>query len=388
MNFEKSQRLKRLPPYLFVELDRKKAEAVAKGVDVIDLGIGDPDIPTPDFIVERMKEAVANPAYHRYPSSQGMPRFRQAAAVFCKKRFGLELDPDSEVCCVIGSKEAIAHFPLAYINDLEDVVLVPTPGYPVYHIGTLFAGGTTYYMPLLAENDFLPDLDAIPSDVAKKAKIMWLNYPNNPTAACADHSFFEKVVAFAKEYEIIVCHDNAYSEMTYDGYRAPSFLEVPGARDVGVEFHSLSKTYNMTGWRIGFVVGNSQIISALKQVKSNVDSGQFEAVQEAAIAALESDQSCVDEMRRIYTERRDTLVEGLRGIGLDAANPKATFYVWVKVPEGHTSASFSSLVLEEAGIVCTPGNGFGDPGEGYIRMALTVSAERLKEAVERLKGIL
>ncbi len=388
MNLEKSQRLKKLPPYLFVELDRKKAEAVARGVDVIDLGIGDPDIPTPDFIVEKMKEAVANPAYHRYPSSQGMPRFRQAAASFCSRRFGVELDPETEICCVIGSKEAIAHFPLAYINDLEDVVLVPTPGYPVYHIGTLFAGGTTYYMPLTAENDFLPDLGAIPSDVAQKAKIMWLNYPNNPTAACADETFFKQVVDFARQHEIIVCHDNAYSEMTYDGYKAPSFLEVPGAREVGVEFHSLSKTYNMTGWRIGFVAGNAEIVSALKQVKSNVDSGQFEAVQEAAIAALESDQSCVEEMRRIYTERRDTLVEGLRGIGLDAMKPKATFYVWVKVPEGHTSASFSSLVLEKAGIVCTPGNGFGDPGEGYIRMALTVPAARLEEAVERLKGIL
>lgn len=385
MIFEKSERLKKLPPYLFVELDRKKAEAVAKGVDVIDLGIGDPDLPTPDFIVDAMAKAIKNPAYHRYPSSQGMARFRESAAGFCKKRFGVELDPSSEVCCIIGSKEAIAHFPLAYLNDPEDIVLVPTPGYPVYHIGTLFAGGTTWYMPLTQENDFLPDLDAIPPDVARRAKIIWLNYPNNPTAACAPEGFFTKLIEFAKEYEIIVCHDAAYSEMTYDGYKAPSFLEFPGAKEIGVEFHSLSKTYNMTGWRIGFVVGNSEIISAMKQVKSNVDSGQFEAIQEAAIAALDSDQSCVQDMQTIYQERRDTLVSGLRSIGLEAPIPKATFYVWAKVPEGYTSADFCSMALEKAGLVCTPGNGFGEPGEGYFRMALTVPTERLQEVVERLK---
>ncbi len=387
MDFELANRLKALPPYLFVELDRKKAEAIEKGVDVIDLGIGDPDTPTPKFIVDKMAEAIRNPAYHRYPSSVGMMPFRQAAANWCKNRFGLELDPASQVCCLIGSKEAIAHFPLAFV-DPGDVVLVPTPGYPVYHIGTLFTGGETYYLPLIEKNSFLPDLDSIPDEILKRAKILWLNYPNNPTAAVAPADFFENVVKFAKKNNIIVCHDAAYSEMTYDGYTAPSFLETPGAMDVGMEFHSLSKTYNMTGWRIGFAVGNKELIAALAKVKGNVDSGQFEAIQEAAIAALSSDQQCVKDMQKLYTERRNVLVEGLRSIGLDAPMPKATFYVWTKVPEGHNSASFCALLLEKAGIVCTPGNGFGDPGEGYVRFALTVSKERLQEAVDRMRGIL
>ncbi len=387
MKFEYARRIKSLPPYLFVELDRKKQEALSKGVDVIDLGIGDPDLPTPDFVVERMAEAIRKPSNHRYPSSEGSMAFRQAAANWCKKRFGLDLDPASQVCCVIGSKEAIAHFPLAFVQE-EDVVLVPTPGYPVYHIGTLFCGGDTFYMDLLEENQFLPDLSAIPADVADKAKIMWLNYPNNPTAACATKEFFEKVVDFAKSHDIIVCHDAAYSEMTYDGYVAPSFLETPGAMDVAIEFHSLSKTYNMTGWRIGFAVGNPELVAALKKVKSNVDSGQFEAVQEAGISALESDQSFVEKMRQIYTARRDVLVDGLQNIGIKASRPKATFYVWFKVPEGESSASFCTKLLDEAGIVCTPGNGFGEPGEGYARMALTVDETRLKEVLQRLKSIL
>ncbi len=387
MNFQKSKRIKQLPPYLFVELDRKKAEAVSKGVDVIDLGVGDPDLPTPDFIIQRMVEAVQRPEYHRYPSSSGMASFRKAAAGWCQKRFNLTLDPDTQVTALIGSKEAIAHFPLAFV-DPGDTVLVPNPGYPVYHIGTLFCGGHTHYLPLLKENDFLPDLDSVPEDVLQRARILWLNYPNNPTAALATKEFFAKVVDFAKEHEIIVCHDAAYSEMTFDGYEAPSFLETPGSMDVGIEFHSLSKTYNMTGWRIGFAVGNPELVGALKKVKSNVDSGQFEAVQEAAVAALESDQSCVAEMRRIYTERRDILVSGLRSLGLDAPYPKATFYVWAPVPQGYSSQEFSSLLLEKAGIVCTPGNGFGEPGEGFVRMALTVPAERLKEAVERIKSVL
>ncbi len=387
MEFDLSNRIKALPPYLFVELDRKKAEAVARGVDVIDLGIGDPDTPTPGFIVEKMQEAVANPAYHRYPSSAGMGPFRQSAARWMNRRFGVDLDPERQVCALIGSKEAIAHFPLAFV-DPGDVVLVPTPGYPVYHIGTLFCGGETYYMPLLAENSFLPDLDAIPADVAKRARIMWLNYPNNPTAALATEDFFRQVVEFASRHGIIVCHDAAYSEMTYDGYSAPSFLETPGAMEVGLEFHSLSKTYNMTGWRIGFAVGNPSLVGALKKVKGNVDSGQFEAVQAAAVAALDSDQSCVSRMQSLYAQRRDVLVNGLKGLGLDAPSPKATFYVWTPVPKGHSSQDFSALLLEKAGIVCTPGNGFGDPGEGYVRFALTVSSERLEEAVERLRDVI
>ncbi|RUM87997.1 MAG: LL-diaminopimelate aminotransferase [Thermodesulfatator sp.] len=387
MNFEKSQRIKKLPPYLFVELDRKKAEIQARGVDVIDLGIGDPDLPSPDFVVDAMAKAIRNPKNHRYPSSQGSPAFRKAAAGFLKNRFGVEVDADSQVCACIGSKEAIAHFPIAFVEP-EDIVLVPSPGYPVYHIGTLFCGGISYFLPLTADNGFLPDLASIPSDVADKARIIWLNYPNNPTSACARDDFFRQVVDFAQTHNIIVCHDAAYSEMCFDGYRAPSFLETPGAMDVGIEFHSLSKTYNMTGWRIGFAAGNPDLVAALKQVKSNVDSGQFEAVEDAAVAALESDQSFVKEMQEIYTRRRDILVEGLKSLGINAMKPKATFYVWITVPDGYTSSSFSSLLLEKAGIVCTPGNGFGEPGEGFVRMALTVPEERMAEVVERLKGVL
>ncbi len=387
MTFQPSEKLKKLPPYLFVELDRKKAEVMARGVDVIDLGIGDPDLPTPDFIVESMVHAVRDPKNHRYPSSKGSARFRQAAADWCRRRFGLALDPDQEVVSLIGSKEGIGHFPIAFV-DPGDVVLVPTPAYPVYHIGTLFAGGETHFLPLLRENAFLPDLDSIPSGVLKRARVLWINYPNNPTAAVAPSEFFERAVAFAREHGLILCHDAAYSEMTYDGYTAPSILETPGARDVAIEFHSLSKTFNMTGWRIGFAVGNPELVAGLARAKSNLDSGQFGAVQDAAVAALESDQSAIREMRAIYTRRRDVLVKGLRALGIDAPSPKATFYVWTPVPTGHTSASFSSLLLEEAGIVCTPGNGFGDPGEGYVRMALTVSEGRLEETLSRMRGIL
>jgi LL-diaminopimelate aminotransferase len=384
MNFAKSDRLSQLPPYLFVELDRKKAEAISKGVDVIDLGIGDPDLPTPDFVIEKMIESIKNSENHRYPSSMGSKKFRNAAASWCKKRFGLEFDLETQVACLIGSKEGIAHFPIAFLNP-GDVVLVPTPGYPVYHIGTLFCNAQTYFLPLLAKNNFLPDLDSIPEDILKKAKILWLNYPNNPTAAIAPDEFYKKAIEFAHKNNIIICHDAAYSEMTYDGYVAKSFFEFDGAMDVGIEFHSHSKTYNMTGWRIGFAVGNNELIAGLKHAKSNVDSGQFNAVQEAGIAAMESDGTFVNEMKAVYTRRRDVFVNSLRDIGLNAPFPKATFYVWCPVPENFTSASFSSFALEKAGIVCTPGNGFGDPGEGYVRFALTVSEARLKEAVERLK---
>ncbi|MGQ9499789.1 MAG: LL-diaminopimelate aminotransferase [Dissulfurimicrobium sp.] len=387
MSFKISERLSSLPPYLFVELDRKKEELMRRGVDVIDLGIGDPDLPTPQFVVERLKDAAERPHNHRYPSSAGMAEFRRAAAEWCRKRFSLTLDPDREVACLIGSKEGIAHFPIAFLNP-GDVALVPTPGYPVYHIGTLFAGAKTHFMPLVEKNSFLPDLDSIAPEVLKEAKVLWLNYPNNPTAAIASDDFYRKVVAFAKEHGLIVCHDAAYSEITYDGYRAPSFLETPGARDVGIEFHSLSKSFNMTGWRIGFAIGHPDLIAGLKKVKSNVDSGQFNAVQEAAIAALQSDQSFIDEMRKVYSERRDTLVNGLRRLGINVPFPKATFYVWVPVPKDYTSQSFSGLLLEKAGIVCTPGNGFGAPGEGYVRMALTVGIERLKEVLSRLEKVL
>ncbi len=386
MAFEKAERLKLLPPYLFKEIDRLKAEISAKGVDVINLGVGDPDLPTPDHIIRKLQKASEDPVNHQYPSYSGMDDFRVSAAGWYKRRFGVELDPKSEVLTLIGSKEGIAHFPLAFINP-GDVVLVPTPAYPVYHVATLFAGGESYFMPLVKKNSFLPDLDAIPADVAKRARVMFINYPNNPTGATAERDFYEAVVEFARRYDIIVCHDAAYTEMGFDGYRPMSFMEAPGARDVGIEFHSLSKTYNMTGWRLGFAVGNAQILDGLGQVKSNIDSGAFNAVQWAGIAALEEDQACVAEMRKIYLERRDVLIDGLRKAGLDPEVPKATFYVWCPTPAGFSSAEFTSLLLKEAGIVTTPGSGFGEPGEGYVRMALTVSRERIEEAVERIRKL-
>lgn len=384
MAFERANRLKELPPYLFQELDRLKAEVQAKGVDIIDLGVGDPDLPTPPHIVKALQEAVEDPSTHRYPSYSGMNDFRDCVARWYEKRFGVQLEPSREVITLIGSKEGIAHIPLAFINP-GDVVLVPSPAYPVYHAGTVLAGGKSYFMPLTAEKNFLPDLDAIPPSVASQAKMMFINYPNNPTGATAEADFYERIVAFAKKYDIIVCHDAAYSEMCFDGYRPMSFLEIKGAKDVGIEFHSLSKTYNMTGWRLGFAVGNRDVIAGLGQVKSNIDSGAFNAVQKAGIVALEGDQSCVLDMRRIYQERRDVLVEGLRSAGLSPCVPKATFYVWCPVPAGETSTGFAMKLLKEAGIVTTPGSGFGEPGEGYVRMALTVTKERIAEAVERIK---
>jgi len=386
LRIEKADRLKRLPPYLFKEIDRQKEEVRAKGVDIIDLGVGDPDLPTPPHIIEALQRAAADAANHRYPSYSGMAEFNAAAARWYRQRFDVDLDPGQEVVTLIGSKEGIAHVPLALI-DPGDIALIASPGYPVYHIGTQFAGGEPYFMDLLKENLFLPDLEAISPEIAQKAKMMFINYPNNPTAAVATKDFFESVVAFASEYNVIVCHDAAYSEMAFDGYRPMSFLETGGGKSVGIEFHSLSKTYNMTGWRIGFAVGSADLISALGQVKSNIDSGVFQAVQIAGIAALEGDQTCVEEMRQKYAGRRDILLAGLHSMGLSVEEPHATFYLWVEVPEGYTSAGFASLLLTEAGIVTTPGNGFGTAGEGYVRMALTVDRERILEAVERIKGI-
>jgi len=384
--FERAERLTKLPPYLFKELDRKRDEAISKGVDVIDLGVGDPDLPTPEPVVEEMKKAVQDPNNHRYPSYSGMIEFRKAVAKWYKDRFGVSLDPEHEVLSLIGSKEGIAHFPLAFVNP-GDIVLVPSPAYPVYNIATIFAGGTSFFMPLLEKNLFLPDLSSIPRQIAEKAKIMFINYPNNPTSAIADRTFFKEVVRFAKRYEIIVCHDAAYTEISFDGYIPPSFLEVDGAKDVAIEFHSLSKTYNMTGWRIGFAVGNSELVSALGAIKSNVDSGVFQAIQVAAIRALQLDESWLKKTVEIYRKRRDLLVDALNNIGLKVKPPKATFYLWIKVPEGYDSEGFASKLLEEAGVVVTPGNGFGDPGEGYIRISLTQRDERLKEAVTRIKRI-
>ena len=381
---ELATRIKTLPPYLFAAIDKMKQEAIARGVDIINLDVGDPDLPTPAPIIGRMKLAAADPRNHQYPSYEGLLSFRQAVAGWYKRRFGVTLDPATEVLTLIGSKEGIGHVPLAFI-DPGDVVLVPSPGYPVYPVATGFAGGASYIMPLKKENRFLPDLAAIPKDIAKKAKLMFLNSPNNPTSVVADKDYFKKVVAFAQEYQIIVCHDAAYSEIYYDGQPPASFLEVEGAKEVGVEFHSLSKTFNMTGWRIGFAVGNKQVLAGLGKVKSNLDSGVFQAVQEAGITALESGDYLVDGLRKIYQERRDVFVPGLRQLGLDVELPPAAFYVWIGVPQGYTSASFTAHLLEKTGIVSTPGNGFGEPGEGYIRMTLTTTKERLAEALDRMR---
>ncbi len=386
IDIEISDRLNSLPQYLFKEIDRQKDEIKKRGVDIIDLGVGDPDLPTPPHIIDALNNAAIDPANHRYPSYTGMADFNEAVARWYKKRFNVALNSEKEVVTLIGSKEGIAHIPLAFINP-GDVALVTSPGYPVPDIGVKFAGGKTYFMDLLKENNFLPDLDAVPEDIAQKSKMMFINYPNNPTAAVATEEIFKDVVSFADSHNIIVCHDAAYTEMAFEGYRPISFLETEGAKEVGIEFHSLSKTYNMTGWRIGFAVGRAEAIQALGQVKSNIDSGAFQAVQIAGITALDGDQACVEEMKKEYAQRRDILVAGLFDLGLSLEKPSATFYLWIEVPGGYTSAEFASRLLTKAGIVVTPGNGFGAAGEGYVRMALTVSKERLREVVERIRSI-
>lgn len=383
---ELASRVRNLPPYLFATIDELKQETLAKGVDLIDMSVGDPDIPTPSHIVEAMKHAITKPEHHRYPSYEGMLSFRQAVAEWYKKRFSVVLDPEKEVLSLIGSKEGIGHMPLAFV-DPGDTVLVSSPGYPVYPIGTLFAGGESFTMPLQEENGFLPDLDAIPQKILMNTRLMFINYPNNPTAAVAPREFFEAVVRIAEKYNIIVCHDAAYSEIYFDDERPMSFLEVDGAVDVGIEFHSLSKTYNMTGWRIGFAVGNREVIAGLGKIKSNLDSGVFQAIQEASIIALGTDDRVLSGIRDIYRERRDILYDGLTSIGFGASRPKATFYLWAHTPRQYDSSGFVTHLLENAGVLATPGNGFGDPGEGYVRFALTVPVERIKEAVERIKKI-
>ena len=383
---EPAGRIKTLPPYLFAAIDEMKKKAIARGVDIINLGIGDPDLPTPAPIVERMRQEVGNPKHHQYPSYEGMLSFRQAVADWYKRRFGVALDPADEVLTLIGSKEGIGHVPLAFV-DPGDVVLVPSPGYPVFPVGTGFAGGTPYVMPLTKANHFLPDLQAIPKDVARKAKLMFINYPNNPTSVTAGKDFFKRVVAFANEHRIIVCHDAAYSEIYYDGRKPASFLEAEGAKEVGVEFHSLSKTFNMTGWRIGFAVGNKQVLAGLGKVKSNLDSGVFQAVQEAGIVGLRDGDALAEGIRSVYQERRAALLPGLKRIGLEVEPLHAAFYVWITVPKGFTSAAFTAHLLEKAGIVTTPGNGFGEAGEGYIRMTLCTPKERLLETVSRMEKV-
>ncbi|MCG2709812.1 MAG: LL-diaminopimelate aminotransferase [Thermodesulfovibrionales bacterium] len=382
-----SDRVKNLPPYLFAAIDKMKQDALAKGIDLIDLSIGDPDIPTPRHIVNAMKKAVENPAHHRYPSYEGMLSYRDAVAGWYKKRFNVSLDPKTEVLSLIGSKEGIGHIPLAFINP-GDVVLVPSPGYPVYPVGTLFAGGESHIMPLREANGFLPDFKIIPEDVLKKAKLMFINYPNNPTSATASAGFYKETISLAKKYNIIICHDAAYSEVYYDNEKPISFLEIEGAKDVGIEFHSLSKTYNMTGWRIGFAAGNKDVIAGLGKIKSNLDSGVFQAIQEAAIAAFNTDDSVLSDIRKTYQDRRDALYNGLKGIGFNLIKPKATFYLWAKVPSGFDSSGFVAHLLNKAGVLITPGNGFGAPGEGYVRFALTVPVEKIKETVERIKSVI
>jgi LL-diaminopimelate aminotransferase len=385
MTMELARRVRELKPYLFAEISRKIAEKQAQGVDVISFAIGDPDIPTPPHVIDALIEASRDPANHRYPESDGLPELRRAIAEWYEERFGLSFDPETEVLPVIGSKEGIGHIPLCFI-DPGDVALVPDPGYPVYSVGTTFAGGECHFMPLREENDFLPDFSVIPDEVSRRAKLLWLSYPNNPTGAVAERAFFEEAVAFARRHGIAICHDGPYSEVAFDGYRPVSFLEAEGARDVGIEFHSFSKTYNMTGWRIGMAVGNARMIDALRRVKSNLDSGIPQAIQRMAIAALRGPQDCVAEHNAVYQRRRDRLVAALQSLGLRVHLPKASLYLWARVPAGFTSASFAERLLDDLSIVVTPGSGYGEHGEGYVRLSLTIADERLEEALRRLAG--
>jgi LL-diaminopimelate aminotransferase len=379
-----SKRLEAIPPYKFQELEQQIADKRAAGIDVISLGIGDPDQPTYPHVVAAMQEAVADPANHRYPSNRGRDEFRAAFADFYERRFGVEIDPKTEVIPAIGAKECIYNLCFAFL-DPGDVALASDPGYPVYTGGPILAGAEAELLPLVPERGFAPDLSAVPADVAAKARLLFVNYPNNPTGAIVPDGFFEQVVAFAREHEILVVHDNAYSETTYDGYVAPSFLATPGAKEVGVEVFSLSKGYNMTGWRCAAILGNAEAIQAYWRLKTNVDSGLFEAIQMAGVAALEGPAEPLEEMNRTYVRRRDLVVSALAEIGVEVASPQGTIYVWAPVPEGHTSTSFCELVLEEAAVVISPGSMYGPSGEGFFRIALTAPDERIEEAVERMR---
>ena len=381
-----ADRIEKLPPYLFAQISKKVAAKKAQGIDVVSFGIGDPDLPTPPHILDALCEAAREPANHRYPETEGLPEFRRAVADWYQRRFGVALDADKEVMSLIGSKEGIGHIALCFI-DPGDVALVPDPAYPVYAIGTMFAGGESYALPLTEDRGFLPDLDSVPADVASRAKVLWLNYPNNPTGAVADVDFFERAVSFAKKHDIAICHDGPYSEVAYDEYVPVSFLQAKGAMDVGIEFHSLSKSYNMTGWRIGMAVGNQKIIDALMRVKSNLDSGAAQAIQKMAIAALEGPQGCIEDHNSIYQRRRDRVVAALRTLGLHVTPPKASLYVWARVPDGMTSAGFAERLLDEAAVIVTPGNGYGPHGEGYVRLSLTLPDDRVDEGLRRIAGL-
>ncbi|MBI5870414.1 MAG: LL-diaminopimelate aminotransferase [Actinobacteria bacterium] len=379
-----SRRMDGLPPYLFAEIERKISEKRKQGVDVISLGIGDPDMPTPPHIVEEMQRQVADPANHQYPNNKGLEEFRQGVATFYKNRFGVDLDPETEVFPLLGAKEGIAHICLSFLDD-GDVCLGADPGYPVYASGPILAGGKAVPIPLKPELGFQPDLDAIDAETLKRAKLLFVNYPNNPTGAVIEDDFFERLTEFGRRHDIAIIHDNAYSEITFDGYTAPSFLETPGSKEVGIEFYSLSKTYNMTGWRIGAAVGNAEVIEALWRLKTNMDSGMFQALQRTAVTAMTGDQQCVKDMCALYQRRRDLVVGTLRDIGIDIVTPKGTIYIWVPVPDGYTSASFADMVLEKCAVVVPPGSGYGASGEGFVRISLTAPDERIAEALDRIK---
>ncbi len=380
-----AKRVESLPPYLFAEISKKIAAKRAAGIDVVTFAIGDPDIPTPPHILAELHRAADEPANHRYPESEGLPELNQAISDFYQRRFEVRFEPMKETLALIGSKEGIGHVALCFI-DPGDIALVPDPGYPVYEIGTMFAGGTSYRLDCTRETGWLPNFDTIPVDVAEKAKVLWLNYPNNPTGATADIAFFEKAVAFAKRYDIAILHDNPYCDTAYDGYQPPSIFEVDGARDVAIEFNSFSKMYNMTGWRIGMAVGNRTMIDALMRVKSNIDSGIPQAIQRMAIEAVNGPQDCIAENNAIYQRRRDRMVAGLRKIGLEVDTPKASLYVWAKLPAGVTSADFAAKVIEDTAVVVTPGRGYGLNGEGYVRLSVTTPDDRVEEGMRRLEA--
>src|SRR3981081_1341167 len=379
-------RLGKIPPYLFAEIDRKVQEKKRAGVDVISLGIGDPDLPTPKRIVNVLQEAAADPANHRYPSYFGLAELREAIATWYSERSGVSLDPSTEILPTLGSKDGIAHVPLALV-DPGDVVLAPDPGYTVYSTGALMAGAEPYIMPLTLANHWLPDLDAIPDDIARSARLMWLNYPNNPTAAVADREFLERAVAFCKRHDIILCHDAPYSEIAFDGYRPMTLFEIPGAKEIGLEFHSLSKTFNMTGWRIGWVCGRADLVGLLGQLKTNIDAGIFQAVQWAAIEALNGGEQETRAANDVYAKRHKLVANTLNELGWDIKPPRATFYVWAPVPEGYDSIGFASHVLDEVGVNITPGVGFGAHGEGYFRLSVTAPDARLEEAMARMRKL-
>ena len=380
-----SERMNRVPPYLFVQISRKIAEKKAQGIEVISFGIGDPDIPTPDYVVDALGDASHDPPNHRYPESEGLPEFREGVADWYLRRFGVQLDPEKEVISLIGAKEGIGHVAFCFL-DAGDVALVPDPGYPVYAMGTLFAGGESYMLPLTEQNDWLPVLDAIPDDIARKAKLLWLNYPNNPTGAVTDLDYFSKAIEFAKTYDIAVMHDACYTEVAYDGYRPPSFLQADGAMDVGIEFHSLSKSYNMTGWRIGMAVGNAEMIEALLTIKSNLDSGVPQAVQHMAIEAMKRPLESVDDRNAVYQARRDRIVPVLKDMGMKVESPKAGLYIWAGVPEGYTSAEFAEKLLEDTDVLMIPGGNYGAAGEGYVRLSITLQDDLIDKALDRVAG--